>query len=75
MWAEKIFDKLEDVPNDVLVEAMWNRFLTYKSNSKKERRASLAAAIITGTSMMDNNKNAERPYEDLMDKILTGVEF
>jgi len=54
---------------------MWSRFLIYKSNSKKERRASLAAAIVTGISMMDNNKNAEKPYEELVDTMLGGVEF
>jgi len=54
---------------------MWSKFLTYKSNSKKERRAASAAAVITGISMMDNNKNAEKPYEELIEDILKGVEF
>ena len=66
---------MSSVPEDVLLETVWNKFLTYKSNSKKERRASLAAAIITGNSMMDSNKNAERPYEELIESILKGVEF
>ena len=54
---------------------MWNRYLVYKTNTKKTRRATLASSIVLGVSMMDNNKNAQKPYDEMIDNILKGVEF
>lgn len=54
---------------------MWDKFLIYKSESKKQKQASLAAAIVAGQAMINGGQNAGKAYRDFIENILNGVDF